>query len=120
MAPLTTNRAETAQRDAVGRTSVVTGVGHLRRNARCALHRSSSHAERQAAFGGQGERTRYHRCGRPGVFIRSVWTEVRAVKNSVRRSGPPKARLAGTSGVRMMPSWDPSGAKTHVLPGPVQ
>jgi len=43
-----------------------------------------------------------------------------AVKNSVRRSGPPKATLAGISGVRMMPSRVPSGANTQVPPGPVQ
>src|SRR5262249_28449720 len=65
-------------------------------------------------------RTRYHGCGCPGVVTRNVYTDVRAVKNSVRRSGPPKARLAGTSGVRMMPSRVPSGANTHVPPGPVQ
>ena len=41
------------------------------------------------------------------------------MKKIVLRSGPPKARLAGTSGVRMMPSRDPSGANTQVPPGPV-
>jgi len=40
------------------------------------------------------------------------------VKNSVFMSGPPKHRLAGTSGVLMMPICVPSGANTQVPPGP--
>ena len=39
----------------------------------------------------------------PGVFIRMLKTEVRAVKNIVRLSGPPQAQLAGISGKRIMP-----------------
>ena len=42
------------------------------------------------------------------------------MKKSVFRSGPPNARFAGTSGVWMMPSREPSGANTQVPPGPVQ
>src|SRR4029078_9278018 len=65
-------------------------------------------------------RVRYHGIRRPGTLTRSVYTDVRAVKNSVRKSEPPKQRFAGTSGVRMIPSFVPSGANTHVPPGPVQ
>ena len=39
----------------------------------------------------------------PGVVIRKVYTDVRAVKNMVRLSGPPQAQLAVTSGCLIVP-----------------
>ena len=82
--------------------------------------RGRLHEQEGPEVHGRLERIRYQGCGCPGTLTRSVYTEVRAVKNNVRRSGPPNARLAGISGVRMMPSRVPSEAKTQVPPGPVQ
>ena len=50
----------------------------------------------------------------------AVYTEVRAVKSIVLKSGPPNAQLAGISGSLMMPRCSPSGAKTDTPPEPVQ
>ena len=58
--------------------------------------------------------------GVPGVFIRMVKTEVRAVKNIVRLSGPPQAQLAGISGYRIVPRWLPDESKTQQPSEPVQ
>src|SRR5919201_1389741 len=78
------------------------------------------HQQERAEFHGHLERFRYQGCGCPGTLTRMAYTDVRAVKNRVVRSGPPKARFAGISGVRMIPRRVPSGAKTQVPPGPVQ
>ena len=56
----------------------------------------------------------------PGVFTRSVYTDVLAVSSSVRRSGPPNATLAHTSGISMTPIFVPSGSKTQTPSVPVQ
>src|SRR3989442_5647642 len=65
-------------------------------------------------------RTRYQGCGWPGVLTRNAYTDVRAVRNRVRRSWPPNARLTGTSGVRMIPSCVPYGAHAQLPPVAVQ
>src|ERR1700749_1068967 len=62
----------------------------------------------------------YQGCGTPGVFTLSVYTDVLAVRNSVRRSFPPNAQLAHTSGISMIPILLPSGPNTHTPPVPVQ
>src|ERR1700722_2873220 len=64
--------------------------------------------------------TLYQGCGIPGVLTRNVKIDVLAVNSSVRRSGPPNATLAQTSGVSMMPIFVPSGANTQTPPVPVQ
>ena len=58
--------------------------------------------------------------GVPGVFMRIVKIEWRAVKNMVRLSGPPQAQLAGISGSLMIPRWFPWESKTQTPSGPVQ
>src|SRR5579859_2541744 len=76
--------------------------------------------ECEEGVGGAYPRFLYQGCGRPGVFTRSIYMDVLAVRNSVRRSGPPKAQLAQTSGISMMPILLPSGANTQTPPVPVQ
>ncbi len=58
--------------------------------------------------------------GVPGVFMRIVKIEWRAVKNMVRLSGPPQAQLAGISGSLMIPRWLPWESKTQTPSEPVQ
>src|SRR5262249_55263563 len=48
----------------------------------------------------------------PVASIGTVYSDVRAVTYSVRRSGPPKVTFAGCSGNAMTPSSRPDGSKT--------
>ena len=65
-------------------------------------------------------RSRYHGCGCPGTFMRSVYTDVCAQQNNVRKSAPPNAKFTACSGKLMMPTRLPSGVNTQMPPGPVQ
>jgi hypothetical protein len=56
----------------------------------------------------------------PGVFMRMLKTEVRAVKSMVRLSGPPQAQLAGISGSLIMPRCLPEESNTQQPSEPVQ
>jgi hypothetical protein len=56
----------------------------------------------------------------PGIFIRWLKTEVRAVKSMVRLSGPPQAQLAGISGNFMMPKFLPEESNIQQPSDPVQ
>ena len=56
----------------------------------------------------------------PGVLTSSLAREPRVVRYRVRKSGPPKARLRTTSGIRSDAMTSPDGAITQMPPEPTQ
>ncbi|MDP7114700.1 MAG: hypothetical protein QGH45_22190, partial [Myxococcota bacterium] len=53
----------------------------------------------------------------PGVCIRMLYTDVRAVKNMVRLSAEPQSQLAVYSGSVIVPRWLPDESNTQQPPG---